>query len=73
MELAYDNEPALAAGMSVAQALRAAQGLETFISLGRCMKRQRRHWQKGAFRLSGLPGVAPSGEDACEVCPLRAW
>ena len=29
VELAFDNEPVLAAGMGVAQTIRAAQGLET--------------------------------------------
>ena len=34
VELAYDNEPVLAAGMRVAQTIRAAQGLETILQPG---------------------------------------
>ena len=34
VELSYDNEPVLAAGMRVAQTIRAAQGLETILQLG---------------------------------------
>ena len=54
VELAFDNEPVLAAGMRSAQTIRAAQGLPTVLSLDNFLAEDAHLWQRDQFKLCEL-------------------
>ena len=79
VELCYDNEPVLAAGMRVAQTIRSAQGLETILQPNKMYHKGRTALQRGQSSLYGRKKcLMIHVENKTKVAyptdhPLRAW
>jgi hypothetical protein len=70
VELAYDNEPVLSAGMRVCQTIRAAQGLDTILQPGQMYGKARTALAERSIQTesTGQVSYGPlGGQDAGEV------